>query len=253
MPGPKPRFLGEEEDERVPLTKFGVAEDEEQSPKEIWREEWIYWPRYDHDVVSMFRRNIMKLIGEKWGDLIQRFEEREELISRHYLADATRILSGTNHVFDVQEDDAGDLTHTAEIIPRFLTEEQELELTDAANHEEVAFGEEVAYQGSEGSLRMGPGDKPSFMGDTFEIRTRSFLWNRLRCEQRCTATTCVILILLCVISFCISVVIFALTVPELNRSQISRAAGVAGIASGVVMIGGAIMGILGALQAHEVC
>eukprot|EP01060_Flectonema_neradi_P037913 TRINITY_DN7790_c0_g1_i2.p1 TRINITY_DN7790_c0_g1~~TRINITY_DN7790_c0_g1_i2.p1 ORF type:complete len:439 (+),score=64.80 TRINITY_DN7790_c0_g1_i2:150-1319(+) len=223
------------------------------SPRESWRESWIYWPRYDHDVVSMFRRNVMKLIEEKWGDLVGRFEQSEELISRHYMADTTRILSGTNHIFDVHEDeDTGHLTHTAEFIPRFLTEEQEQELTDAVNHEEIAFGEEVAYQGSEGSLRMGLGDKSSFMGDAFEIRTRSFLWNRLRCEQRSTATTCVILIMLCIFSIFVSIVILTLTIPGSSRSETSRAASVAGIASGTVMIAGSLVGIVGALQAHEV-
>ena len=220
---------------------------------------WLYrwateWPVYDHGAYSALARIAMQYLGQRTDPAdLMKDRHSETAQTQEYILDTDRIMSGTYIREILHGKDGEKVSNPAErmrfALPRFLTEKQALKYTSMVQTDEIALGQDIEFFGAEGSVNMKPGRMTSPYHDMFELRTREFLWKRLRVEQRGSALSCWVLIALSVLSAVESVVILALVGLE------ARTAGTVhvfnGLVSAIVMFIFGCVGVFSALSFHE--
>eukprot|EP01062_Namystynia_karyoxenos_P062516 TRINITY_DN55412_c0_g1_i1.p1 TRINITY_DN55412_c0_g1~~TRINITY_DN55412_c0_g1_i1.p1 ORF type:complete len:467 (+),score=126.26 TRINITY_DN55412_c0_g1_i1:83-1402(+) len=236
-----------------------MSEDSKQSSGGGWHEE--KWPSEVDD--SCWKRRVwqpaMKWVDDNLSSRVGGLEEDEDSATAVYLSHQDEILTGTYSVSRFNED-MEPPTWTAHRCPRFLTDEQVRTETDAAGSVEFAFGDDICHTEAPGSLHMATGttggkdgrpvtNRLSYNGDIFEIRTRHFLWERMRIEQRDIAGNTFFLLFFLLLEIILGVVIFVMAVPHASGGK--RMVFLSGLVSAIVMIGGALCGAAGAAGQNE--
>eukprot|EP01064_Diplonema_japonicum_P011736 TRINITY_DN1917_c2_g1_i1.p1 TRINITY_DN1917_c2_g1~~TRINITY_DN1917_c2_g1_i1.p1 ORF type:complete len:426 (+),score=46.11 TRINITY_DN1917_c2_g1_i1:69-1280(+) len=235
MPGPDIAY------DRVPVASSPVSSIDE------WRHYWaVEWPVYDYSPLSTIRRDAMSWLKHKYSDMTKYLQEKEDIITETYIEDVDSVLSG---MYTVEGKNTSGKEKEMLVLPRFLTKEQMRDFTDASDHSEIGFGTDFVHESAFGSLKMNLKGKQEHQGDLFEIITRSFLWRRLREEQRDSATACMVLMGLSLLSLIFGAAIIGLATEELNGGKETIL--VSGFLSGSVMVTCSIIGFVGALSVDE--
>ncbi|KAJ9443955.1 hypothetical protein DIPPA_08363 [Diplonema papillatum] len=244
---PPPRHGDDEDDgEGRPLVGGdGGGPEDDRYAAAMWRYLWaVDWKVYDDSVVSAVWRNTMLMVEQLLPSRTRAKNTHKQALSKEYASDAMHILSGCFLTQSTGQPDDDTLKFR---IPRFLTEDEALRHTDAANHANLPFGSDTIHQNAAGSLNMDGASSPAT--DTFDIRTRSFLWQKLRHAQRNGATACFFLLLLSAFALVLACAILGLASAHIKGGRETIV--VPGFVSGTVMLICTVIGIIGALGANE--
>eukprot|EP01061_Rhynchopus_euleeides_P045158 TRINITY_DN8018_c0_g1_i2.p1 TRINITY_DN8018_c0_g1~~TRINITY_DN8018_c0_g1_i2.p1 ORF type:complete len:341 (+),score=132.61 TRINITY_DN8018_c0_g1_i2:150-1172(+) len=169
------------------------------------------------------------------------------------MLDADRILAG-NYLREAKKCDNEMLKKLRDMqdtesrhisLPRFLTAKQMGKCTDLMRHREVVLWPDEADE----EARKMPMHSNAPYHDMYTIRTREFLWQRLRVEQRDASMSCFILGLLCVFCEIVGIIILGLAASEAAEAvNILNANGI--VAACVIIISSLVAG-LGAVTYTE--
>jgi len=221
--------------------------------------EWHEEPWPGEDEPSWWQTTVvdavMDMVEGNCETVAEGLVENEGDVTAAYYRDQEQILAGAYSIERFHED-RDPPVWTRHRVPRFLTDAQAEEETDANLHVDIGLGVDVCHREAVGSLRMSVGywepeeghrvKRLTFSGDMLEIRTRRFLWQRLRIEQRDIATSTFMLILGQVFEFLLGLAVVGAAIPQFRGGE--KMVMVASILSGSVMCIGSVLGILGSLS-----